>query len=115
MTKINERFILILNTFFRKNVSEMARKIGIPQTTLNNIVANRLNSPSAENIERLLLSMPNINSEWLLKGEGEMLKNDDKEQSGIINSPYSFQLNGNGNKRINQVIANSETLMSFDK
>jgi len=74
MAKINERFILILNTFFKRNVSEMARQTGISQPTLNNIVANRLNSPSAENIEKLLSSMENISAEWLLRGEGDMEK-----------------------------------------
>ncbi|MDR2385773.1 MAG: DUF2971 domain-containing protein [Tannerella sp.] len=74
MKEINKRLILIWEMFFNKNVSEFARATSIPQTTLSNIVANKLNSPSAENLEKLLKAMPDINERWLLTGEGGMQK-----------------------------------------
>ncbi|MDR1562302.1 MAG: helix-turn-helix transcriptional regulator [Dysgonamonadaceae bacterium] len=81
MTNINMRLNLILSRLFAGNVSEFARKSGIPQPTLNNIVANRLNKPSSDNLERLLNSMPDINAEWLITGEGEMLKDNTVKSS----------------------------------
>ncbi|MDO4726279.1 MAG: S24 family peptidase [Porphyromonadaceae bacterium] len=73
MDKINSRIREILDSFFNGNVSEMARQTQIPQTTLNNIVANKFNKPSADSLEKLTLALREINLEWLLTGKGEML------------------------------------------
>jgi len=72
----------ILEYFFDGNVSEMARKTGVLQPTLNNIVANRKSKPSADNLTKIANSIELLNSEWLLTGEGEMLK--DNKKSDII-------------------------------
>ena len=74
MSDINERIRKILNSKFGGNVSEMARQCGIPQPTLNNIVGNRMSSPSFENVERLINSDETINARWLITGKGAMLK-----------------------------------------
>ena len=96
MSKINERIILILNMFFNGNVSEMARKTGIAQTTLNNIVANKFNKPSAENIEKLLISMENISAEWLILGSGNMERSA-INIGNINNSGSNNNIASNGN------------------
>ena len=74
MDDINKRLVSVLDYFFNGNVSEMARKTNVPQPTLNNIVANRLSKPSAENLSRIANSIELLNSGWLLTGEGEMLR-----------------------------------------
>ena len=74
MDDINKRLVSVLDYFFNGNVSEMARKTNVPQPTLNNIVANRLSKPSAENLSRIANSIELLNSGWLLTGEGEMIK-----------------------------------------
>lgn len=88
MDKINFRIREILERFFNGNVSEMARRTQIPQTTLNNIVANKFNKPSADSLEKLLLSIEKINAEWLLTGKGEMLntEGDVIQQNGGFNN-----------------------------
>lgn len=77
MSNINERIKKILDSDFEGNVSEMARNCGIPQPTLNNIVGNRKSKPSFENIERLVNSIELLNTDWLITGNGEMLKTSD--------------------------------------
>ena len=74
MSEINKRLVDILEYFFDGNVSEMARKTGVLQPTLNNIVANRKSKPSADNLTKIANSIESLNSEWLLTGEGEMLR-----------------------------------------
>ena len=74
MDDINKRLVSVLDYCFNGNVSEMARKTNVPQPTLNNIVANRLSKPSAENLSRIANSIELLNSGWLLTGEGEMIK-----------------------------------------
>jgi hypothetical protein len=74
MSTINERMKIILDKMFKGNVSEFARKSGIPQPTLNNIVGNRLSKPSADNLAKMIDSIELINIEWVLTGKGEMLK-----------------------------------------
>ena len=120
MATINERFFLILNTFFKRNVSEMARQTGIPQPTLNNIVANKLNKPSADSLEKLINTMENINAEWLLTGKGEMLKK--QEQNNEINNSKNFAIQQgenntyNNNEYIERIIdINQEYIKRIDK
>lgn len=74
MNEINKRLVDILQYFFDGNVSEMARKTGVLQPTLNNIVANRKSKPSADNLTKIVNSIELLNPEWLLTGEGEMLR-----------------------------------------
>ena len=74
MSEINKRLVDVLEYFFDGNVSEMARKTGVLQPTLNNIVANRKSKPSADNLTKIANSIESLNSEWLLTGEGEMIK-----------------------------------------
>jgi transcriptional regulator with XRE-family HTH domain len=113
MKGINKRFVEILNVYFNRNVSEFARSTGIPQPTLNNIVANRLNSPSAENIEKLLNSMQDINAEWLLTGRGEMEKSEIKYNSGIalqggIHESKDIKIMQNGNEKVKDELINEK-------
>lgn len=86
MDDINRRLVSVLDYFFNGNVSEMARKTNVPQPTLNNIVANRLSKPSAENLSRIANSIELLNSGWLLTGEGEMLKDNKKSDISDISS-----------------------------
>jgi hypothetical protein len=104
MSNINERLRKILNTEFEGNVSEMARRYGIPQPTLNNIVGNRTSKPSFDNIERLVNSDETINTRWLITGKGAMLKT---EKNPIVVPPED---NNNLLDRYEKVIRENERL-----
>ena len=59
----------------RKDVSvlKLSKEIGIPQTTLNSQVNGR-STMSVDTFEAIANHFPDISAEWLLRGEGEMLR-----------------------------------------
>jgi len=54
--------------------AKFADEIGIQRSTMSHILAGR-NNPSLEVFQRILRKFPNINSDWLVLGIGEMYKN----------------------------------------
>ncbi len=60
-----------------KNQSTFATSIGVSQTTVRNVI-NDITKPSYEFIETILSEYNNVNSDWLLRGEGEMFKSEVK-------------------------------------
>ena len=50
-----------------------AERLGISKAVVSHILNGR-NNPSLDVVSRIMQTMPYINSEWLINGEGEMLK-----------------------------------------
>jgi plasmid maintenance system antidote protein VapI len=65
-----ERFILLYKQRC-KSVTEFSKIIGVPQTTLNSQI-NGSRSLSLESVIAVLKSFPEVSSEWLLRGDGDM-------------------------------------------
>jgi transcriptional regulator with XRE-family HTH domain len=59
---------------FRLNQDEFSEILGVSKTSINNYY-NEENLPSIDVISKLLIKFDNINSEWLINGKGQMLKN----------------------------------------
>ncbi len=96
MSTIHDRLNIILNQEFKGNVSEFARRVGVPQPTLNNILGERKSKPSADNLEKIINSLELISAEWLLTGKGEKIKN-----NTVVSEPYSnYGKNDNENEII---------------
>lgn len=53
--------------------SAFADKIGVPRSTISHIISGR-NNPSLEFVQKILDNFPEIRTEWLVRGEGHMLK-----------------------------------------
>lgn len=53
------------------NATQFAAEIGIKSPTLSHILNGR-NNPSLDVLKRILLRYPNINSDWLILGNGPM-------------------------------------------
>lgn len=70
---INERIKYIADELYKGNVNEMCKAIGVKQATISNIVGGRLSKPSFEVINAFV-NNSNINSAWLITGEGDMIK-----------------------------------------
>lgn len=66
-----ERIRLILRT---KNLSAstFADEIGVQRSAISHILSGR-NNPSLEFIQKILRRYPELNTEWVLSGKGEML------------------------------------------
>lgn len=50
-----------------------AQKCGIAQNTMSYYLSEQ-RKPSFEAVEKILQSFPELSAEWLIRGEGEMLK-----------------------------------------
>ncbi|MEE4177248.1 MAG: helix-turn-helix transcriptional regulator [Bacteroides sp.] len=53
--------------------SGFADKVGVPRSTISHILSGR-NNPSLEFVQKVLDSFPEIRTEWLIRGDGHMLK-----------------------------------------
>lgn len=64
------------------SVSSFAKKVGVVQATLNRQLTGE-NSLSLDTVNAILYCCQEISAEWLLRGEGEMIK-------GVNCMPKSF-------------------------
>lgn len=51
----------------------LAESVGIPERTLADYLSGK-SEPKASTISALLQCLPSVSAEWLLRGEGEMIK-----------------------------------------
>lgn len=69
---INQRIRQIIS-YYKISDKDFAESIGVPQTTLSNIFI-RNNYPKSDVLVSILGTYNEISSEWLMRGEGEMIK-----------------------------------------
>ena len=70
---INERIQSIIDQQYGKNKRAFASAVGVGATVVQNIVGTRQGKPSYDVLERICANA-NISPEWLLTGNGPMLK-----------------------------------------
>lgn len=91
LQRINE---LISHSELSKNA--FANKISMEQTTVNNQLIGK-RGVSIDLILNILLAFPEVSSEWLLRGEGEMIKGESGlPQSENESSNITFYVDKNG-------------------
>lgn len=97
---IYERLRLIAVRFYG-NESKMVSELGFKQSTYAT-AKSRNSEVSLDLIRRILNSGNNINADWLIKGEGEMLKKDFVQEAIMIeefdDDKVEVLTNSNGNK-----------------
>jgi len=81
MSTINERIQEIIDKMFSGNKRSFSAKVGIAATVTENIVGKRQSNPSYDVTLKIVSSLEYIDSEWLLKGKGQMLKADMLQKS----------------------------------
>lgn len=69
---INDRISLVID-YLGISASQLAAKLGVQRSGISHILSGR-NRPGVDFIIKLLQSFPQINSDWLLTGKGEMIK-----------------------------------------
>lgn len=74
MSTINDRIKLIVNQMFNGNTSEFERASKINPSTVKNIIGGRLTKPSYDVLEAIIRNNVLLSAEWLMRGEGDMLK-----------------------------------------
>lgn len=83
---INERILYIIENQYNDNKKKFAESIGYSAQVIFNIVSGRKNNPSFEVLNAIISTNADISSEWLLTGEGKMLKKENEPQN-ILNDP----------------------------
>ena len=66
-----------------KSVNNFAKLIGMSQTTVNGIMLGS-RGVSVDIIVAVLTAFPDISAEWLMRGEGEMLRSEEVAQNALI-------------------------------
>ena len=63
------------------SAAQLSQLLGIQRSTLSNLMSGR-NNPSYDFILATMTKLPNLNTEWLLRGEGQPYKNPEKNFRG---------------------------------
>lgn len=71
---VNQRFKILLE-HYKFNQNKLAVLLGVSATAIGNIVGGRENKPSYEIIVKLLETFNDLSPDWLLLGNGEMIRN----------------------------------------
>jgi transcriptional regulator with XRE-family HTH domain len=66
-----------------------AMAVGAHATTIGEILGKRQNQPSSELLQRIAIAYPQLRTDWLLLGEGPMLRNQPTEDITPKNSAVS--------------------------
>lgn len=70
---VNERFDVIINNLYNGNKRAFSLHIGVAPTVIENVVGTRQGKPSYDVLAKVC-AKANISGDWLLTGEGSMLK-----------------------------------------
>jgi transcriptional regulator with XRE-family HTH domain len=76
---VNERLEELVKMYSNGVVSQFAKRIGVSHTSIASMMpGSRESKPGFEIIEKIVETFPEINTTWLLTGEGKMLKGESK-------------------------------------
>lgn len=106
MNKINRFKILItyiIQSGLAENQKDLGNKLGYSnESSFSQIINNKVNTPK-NFINRIKSIVPQLNEDWLLYGEGDMLKTGINQE---VNGDHNTAVAGNNNT------VNSEELIS---
>ncbi len=69
---INDRIKQLIRVL-DENPNSFAEQIGVKGAVVYNIIRGRRNKPSFEVLNKILITFGEVNTEWLLRGEGEII------------------------------------------
>lgn len=71
---------------------QLAAKMGVQRSGISHLLAGR-NKPSYDFMLKFLKTFPSVRAEWLLTGQGSMLRDEDQPElfSGTAEAPVSGQ------------------------
>lgn len=93
-TTINQRIKMIVNES-GKAVNSYAAMIGVSQPTLKACVDGN-NAPRFDTLQKILIANPMISAEWLMRGEGEMIKSDVSAKEKPASNEFVVYVDENG-------------------
>jgi len=75
--------ILSIIKYYHLSPSDFAEEIGVQRSSISHLISGR-NKPSLEFVQKILARFPEISSEWLLTGKGEMITNGLVAEQGTL-------------------------------
>lgn len=106
---INERISLLIKEFSYKSARAFALKIGISQTSFNDILKGA--EPKFSTLNKIITAEPLISAEWLLTGNGEMLKSNPSISSSNQGDGNNIEYNNVGiGNNVNASLSDSKNL-----
>jgi transcriptional regulator with XRE-family HTH domain len=71
---VNQRLNILVDSFEKGKKAAFARKVGISPQAAQEILAGRQSEPSFRVLVKILESYPQVCSDWLVLGQGPMLR-----------------------------------------
>ena len=106
-----ERIQLILKTM-NLSPTRLADEIGVQRSGVSHILSGR-NKPSLDFVMKILATFPEINSDWLMFGKGQMFnalkKNEPVQEEKPENPEIKTEKTGKTSGEANQVISKPES------
>lgn len=99
LLRINERIKKVVDAQNARSLNQLSKEIGISQSSLFKTIQGDT-EPKFSLLERLLVALPFLSAEWLMRGVGEMMR---KDCAPIQNN----SVNGNNN-----IVGHNNTLTS---
>lgn len=84
---INQRLNFLVDTFEQGKKASFARKAGISPQAAQEILAGRRSEPSFKVLVKILENYPQVCTDWLVLGEGPMLKVDVRQDASMPYKP----------------------------
>lgn len=78
---INSRIDELISKFYSGNKSAFAKAIGVSSSVIENIVGKRKTNPSFDVTIKIYSAIENLNPDWLLLGNGRILRSPDDSES----------------------------------
>ena len=106
MSELSERLNKIAEYYNLNNYSDFAKKTGLSHQTASNYLKGK-QKPDAEKLAKIKQSFESVNGDWLLTGEGDMLKSDSEYNKNPIQDQPILS-----NEDVKKLIETNKTLSS---
>lgn len=91
--------IKILMNYKSLNPNDFANEIGVSKSTISHVFSGR-NNPSLDVVSNILNRFPDVSSEWLLRGVGDMFLSQHTNENIFVNNEKTDENALNTNKNI---------------
>lgn len=87
---INDRIRILIDLLADGKQKKFADDIGLQAATINGIVGKRGNDPSFSTLKKIIDTYPNVDVNWLMKGEGKpLIMTEGQDENDVIPEPIS--------------------------
>lgn len=71
---VNQRIKFLIEDYSQLTQRAFAARIGVSQSAISSLFSQRENRPGLDMVQKIAIAYPEVNLEWLLLGQGNMLK-----------------------------------------